>query len=77
MRSDIIHIYICLKRSSRKALEIAMINDPFFKALHLFRESAVGLFMWLRPKDLKICSYVEKYADFKNQTLIKISWNTN
>ena len=41
------------------------------------REPAVGLNMWLRPKGLKVCSYVEKYAEFKNQTLIKICWYTN
>ena len=27
--------------------------------------------MWLRPKGLKVCSYVEKYAEIKNQTLKK------
>ena len=32
----------------------------------------------VRPKVLKVCSYVEKYAEFKNQTLIKkIRWYTN
>ena len=30
----------------------------------------------LRPKGLKVCSYVEKCAEFKNQTLKKIGWYT-
>ena len=30
------------------------------------RESAILLIKWLRPKGLKVCSYVEKYAEFKN-----------
>ena len=29
----------------------------------------IGLIKWLRPKGLKVCSYVEKCAEFKNQTL--------
>ena len=44
----------------------------------------MGLTKWLRPKGLKVCSYVEKYAEFKNQTLKKsagtqkcyVQWNT-
>ena len=35
------------------------------------------LIKWLRPKGLKVCSYVEKYAEFKNQFLKKIRWYTN
>ena len=35
------------------------------------REPAVGLIMWLRPKGLKVYSYTEKYAEFKNQSLKK------
>ena len=34
------------------------------------------LIKWLRPRGLKACSYVEKYAEFKNQTLKKIDWYT-
>ena len=34
------------------------------------------LFKWLRPKGLKVCSYVEKNAEFRNQTLKKIGWYT-
>ena len=37
----------------------------------LFREPVIGLIKWLRPKDLKVYSYVEKCAEFKNQTLKK------
>ena len=40
------------------------------------REPAILLIKWLGPKGLKVCSYVEKYAEFKNQTLKKISWYT-
>ena len=35
----------------------------------LVLEPAIGLIKLLRPKGLKVCSYVEKYAEFKNQTL--------
>ena len=31
----------------------------------------MGLIKWLNPKGLKVCSYVEKYTKFKNQTLKK------
>ena len=43
---------------------------------HLVREPVIGLIKWLRPKCLKVCSYVEKCAEFKNQTLKKIGWHT-
>ena len=42
----------------------------------LVREPAILLIKWLGPKGLKVCSYVEKYAEFKNQSLKKISWYT-
>ena len=42
----------------------------------IVREPAILLIKWLRPKGLKVCSYVEKYAEFKNQTLKKIGWYT-
>ena len=35
----------------------------------LVQEPVIGLIKWLRPKDLNVCSYVEKCAEFKNQTL--------
>ena len=31
----------------------------------------IGLIKWSRPKGLKVCSYVEKCAEFKNKTLKK------
>ena len=34
----------------------------------LVQEPVIGLIKWLRPKGLKVCSYVEKCAEFKNQT---------
>ena len=33
------------------------------------RETVIGLIKWSRPKGLKVCSYVEMCAEFKNQTL--------
>ena len=42
----------------------------------LVREPAILLIKWLRPKGLKVWFYVEKYAEFKNQTLKKIGWYT-
>ena len=58
--------------------------DVYFLVLILVREPAILLIKWLRPKGLKVCSYVEKYAEFKNQTLKKSAgtqkcyaqWNT-
>ena len=35
------------------------------------KEHVIGLIKWLRPKRLKVCSYVEKCAEFKNQTFKK------
>ena len=37
----------------------------------IVQEPVIGLIKWLRPKGLNVCSYVEKCAEFKNQTLIK------
>ena len=37
----------------------------------LVGEPVIGLIKWLRPKGLKMCSYIEKCARFKNQTLKK------
>ena len=42
----------------------------------LVREPVIGLIEWLRPKGLKVCPYVEKCAQFKNQTLKKNGWYT-
>ena len=39
----------------------------------IVREPAVGFIMWLRPKGLKVYSYVEKYAEFENQSLKKLA----
>ena len=44
--------------------------------LVLVQEPVIGLIKWLRPKGLKVCSYVEKCAELKNQTLKKIGWYT-
>ena len=55
------------------------ILSPHFhpETMLVVRGPAVGLIMWLRPKCLKVCYYVKKYADFKIQNLIKIRWYTN
>ena len=37
-------------------------------SLDLVREPAIGLIKSLRPKCLKVCSYVLRCAEFKNQT---------
>ena len=42
----------------------------FFTIMEV-REPAILLIKWLRPKGLEVCSYVEKYAEFKNQSLKK------
>ena len=39
----------------------------------LVQEPVIGLIKWLRPKGLKVCSYVERCAKFKNQTLKKLA----
>ena len=44
--------------------------------LRLVREPVIGLIKWLRPKGFKVCSYVEKCAEFKNQILKKKSAGT-
>ena len=36
---------------------------------HVVREPVIGLIKWLIIKGLKVRSYVEKCAEFKNQTL--------
>ena len=42
----------------------------------IVREPVIGIIKRLRPKGLKVCSYVEKCAEFENQTLKKIDWYT-
>ena len=49
----------------------------FTWVLQLVREPAILLIKWLRPKGLKVCSYVKKYAEFKNQTLKKTAGTQN
>ena len=48
-----------------------MATVSFSVCVLLVREPAVGLIMWLRPKGWKVYSYVEKYAELKNQSLKK------
>ena len=45
--------------------------DPYID-----REPVIGLIKWLRPKGLKVYSYVEKCADSKIKLLKKIGWYT-
>ena len=42
----------------------------------IVREPMIGKIKWFRPKDLKVCSYVEKCVEFKNNLLKKIGWYT-
>ena len=42
----------------------------------LVREPVVGLIKWLRPKGLKVCSYVEKCAELKKSNCRKKSAGT-
>ena len=42
----------------------------------IVQKPEIGLIMWLGPKDLKMCCYVEKCDDFKNQTLEKLGLYT-
>ena len=51
-------------------------RDGFFYPTLIVQESAILLIKWLRPKGLKVCSFVEMYAEFKNQALKKIGWYT-
>ena len=71
----LLNIYMYYNRSRRAVLHYSLF--PRLRCKHVVREPAIGLIMWLRPKGLKVCSYVEKYAEFKNQTLIKIRWYIN
>ena len=54
------------------------ISNLAFKSTvdRIAKEPVIGLIKWLRPKGLKVCSYVEKCAEFKNQSLKKICWYT-
>ena len=42
------------------------IRNELRLSLDIVREPAIVLIKWLRPKGLNVCSYVEKYAEFKN-----------
>ena len=58
-------------------------NMHFVSRIHIVREPVIGLIKWLRPNGLTVCSYVDKCALFKNQTLKKsacsqkcyVQWN--
>ena len=68
---------ICVLIISSKEYMISLPNIKknvhAIQALPTFivREPVIGLIKWFRPKGLKVCSYVEKCAEFKNQTLKK------
>ena len=42
-------------------------QDSFFYLPLIVREPAILLIKWLRPKGLKVCSYVEKYAKLRSE----------
>ena len=52
-----------------------VVNGRVVKDLSV-QEPVLGLIKWLRPKGLKVYSYVEKCAEFKNQIVKKIGWYT-
>ena len=58
---------------TKRNIEYSLIIAP---GVFVVREPAILLIKWLRPKGLKVCSFVEKYAEFKNQALKKIGWYT-
>ena len=44
--------------------------DCFIVLVNIVREPAILLIKWLKPKGLKVCSYIETYAE-KNQIFKK------
>ena len=40
-------------------------TEPIRYSVKAALEPVIGLIKWLRPKGLKVCSYVEKCAEFK------------
>ena len=73
-QADVIDVF---NTTSRYFDDNLNINNVYFDNMVIVREPTIGLIKWLRPKGLKVYSYVEKYAEFKNQTLRKIGWYTN
>ena len=59
---DHIHLLLASNHSDLEQSHIVLVQEPL-----------IGLIKWLRPKGLKVCSYVEKCAEFKNQTLKKMA----
>ena len=51
--------------------QINIVYDNLACIACIVREPAILLIKCLRSKGLKVCSYEEKYAEFKNQTLKK------
>ena len=68
----------CVNRSDIEIVQISTLIGFGYNLsdTQVVREPAILLIKWLRPKGLKVFSYVEKYAEFKNQTLKKIGWYT-
>ena len=63
--AELLH-FTCLKAIMASIVLIRRITTTI-----IVREQAILLIKWLRPKGLKRCSYVEKYAELKNQTIKK------
>ena len=53
--------------------ELIRIKNAGLKCMQVVREPAILLIKWLRPKGLKVCSYEEKYAEFKIKLLKKLA----
>ena len=70
--NSFLYLKIVISNKHTKQLIIKnFFSNHSFAAIQVDREPAIRLIKWLRPKGLKVCSYVEKYAKFKNQTLKK------
>ena len=57
---------VCMPLYQRVAGATDALQDQEHGKQGIVREPAILLIKWLRPKGLKVCSYVEKYAEFKN-----------
>ena len=72
MRTDTIRYglhcfyYLPLPLDTSKCEKVPLNADRCVNLVDLVQEPVIGLIKWLWPKGLKVCSYVEKSAEFKN-----------
>ena len=67
--------FIPLKRLALR-VDHAKLLDVLTSLPVIVRDPVIGLIKWFRPKGMKVCSYAEKCAELKIQTLKKIGWYT-